>query len=96
MPSRPTFTAICPEWMSTLSILSLLYLLNQLTDLRQIFTEFKQYLFSKYRTHRKLLRQKNKMAANLTYLIVFAISFEPIDRFTSDFYQIEFMYVFYA
>ena len=31
------------------------------------------------------------MAANLTYLQVFAASFEPIDRLTPDFHQIELM-----
>ena len=44
----------------------------------------------------KTLATKNKMAANLTYLLVFASSFELIYRLTPHFHQIGLMHVFYA
>ena len=61
-------------------------------NFHQIQTVFVLHIYNSQKT----FTTKNKMAANLTYLLVFAASFEPIDRLTPDFHQIELMYVFYA
>ena len=56
-------------------ILFLLYLLNQLTDLAQIFTKLMQYL-SLMKKLVKITYNKKQDGGQHT---VFAISFEPID-----------------
>ena len=66
------------------NILFLLYLLNQLTDLAQIFTKLMQYL-SLMKELVKITYNKKQDGGQHT---VFAISFEPIDRFSPDFHQI--------
>ena len=44
-----------------------------------------------------ILKQvKNKMAANLTYILIFPISFLTIGRFTPNFYQVDKIFFVYA
>ncbi len=71
------------------NILFLLYLLNQLTDLAQIFPKLMQCL-SLTKELVKITYNKKQDGGRHT---VFAISFEPIDRFSPDFHQIHAIFV---
>ncbi len=74
------------------SVLFLLYLLNHLSDLAQIFTKLMQY----WPLMKKLVKITYIKKQDGGQHTVFAISFETIDRFSPDFHQIHVIFVPYA
>ena len=69
--------------------LFLLYLLNQSTDLRQIFTKLLLNLSFMHATGTKHFWAVKRFRSIWSTYWFFAISFEPINRLTANFYQID-------
>ena len=95
-PSRPSFTAICPEPRFTVSILFLQYLWNQLADLRIIFTNMMQklsFILKPGKVIAFFLHSDLSWAQVCSVSTIFVIALEPIGWFVPNFHQIQTVFV---